>query len=96
MEIKTLQIQQISVVELSSIIKNSLREEITNLNQKSLHTSKEQEELLTRKDVLEMLKISSVTLWNWQKTGKVKVYKFSNKCFYKRNEIVDSLKSLNF
>lgn len=96
MEIKTLQIQQISVVELSSIIKNSLREEITNLNQKSLDTSKEQEELLTRKDVLEMLKISSVTLWNWQKTGKVKVYKFSNKCFYKRNELVDSLMSLTF
>jgi hypothetical protein len=95
MEIKTLQIQQISVVELSSIIKNSLREEITNLNQKSLDTSKEQEELLTRKDVLEMLKISSVTLWNWQKVGKIKVYKFSNKCFYKRNELIDSLKSLN-
>lgn len=96
MDIKTLLIQEISVIELSSIIKNSVREELTTLNHNFSNISSEKEELLTRKEVLEMLKISSVTLWNWQKTGKIKVYKFSNKCFYKKNELVDSLISLNF
>lgn len=91
MEAKIIQIQELSVSELSSIIRTSVREEISVLQQTASGTHENQEELLTRKQVLELLKISSVTLWKWQNSGRIYVYKFSNKCFYKKNELLSSL-----
>jgi hypothetical protein len=94
MEAKIIQIQELSVNELSSIIKSSVREEISSLHTNPTREVEGQEELLTRKQVLEFLKISSVTLWKWQKSGKIITHGVSSRRYYKRSEIMNCLTKL--
>jgi hypothetical protein len=49
------------------------------------------EELIGRLEACELLKINSTTLWRWQKEGRINVYKFCKKSYYKRNELLDSI-----
>ena len=55
---------------------------------------KQHDELMTRNQVAEYLKISLVTLWNWTKEGKLKSYSIANKIYYKRHEIEQALTEL--
>jgi len=55
---------------------------------KELATQSENDDLLTREQVLELLKINASTLWHWQNKGRITVYKFANKCYYKRSELM--------
>ena len=52
------------------------------------------EVLLDEEEACAFLKTSSVTLWRWVKAGKIKVYKFSHKNYYKRNEILETITQL--
>jgi len=52
------------------------------------------EVLLDEDETCAFLKTNSVTLWRWVKAGKIKVYKFSHKNYYKRNELLESITSL--
>jgi len=45
------------------------------------------ESLMTRKETIEYLNVSSVTLWNWAKKGILLPYTIGGKVYYKRNEI---------
>jgi hypothetical protein len=56
-----------------------------------LLNQKENENLLTREQVLKLLQINPTTLWNYQNKGKIKVYKFEGKSYFKRSEIMESL-----
>ena len=49
------------------------------------------DELLTRKQVCELLQIDSSTLWHWTKKGKVTCYGIANRRYYKRSELMQSL-----
>lgn len=91
METKVLQIQEISKTELRDII----REELSNLQANHTKEPESSEEPLTRKQVLELLKISSVTLWKWQKSGKIITYGISSRRYYKRSEIMECLTKLS-
>jgi hypothetical protein len=62
---------------------------------KQLKSQSEKDDLMTRDQVLELLQINASTLWHWQNKGRITVYKFSNKCYYKRSEILTSLTPLN-
>lgn len=53
-----------------------------------------QEVLLDEDEACAFLKTNSVTLWRWVKAGKIKVYKFSHKNYYKRNEILETITQL--
>ncbi len=44
------------------------------------------EDFLSRKEVLNLLKIDSSTLWSWEKTGYIKSYPFGGR---KRYKLVD-------
>lgn len=94
MDTKVIQIQGISVTELSNLIKDSVDEVISNLHPSFIKEDEDVDELLTRKQVLEMLKISSVTLWNWQKSGKIIVHGIHNRRYYKHSEIINCLTML--
>ncbi|QIH39734.1 helix-turn-helix domain-containing protein [Flavobacterium sp. Sr18] len=52
------------------------------------------EVLLDEDEACAFLKTNSVTLWRWVKAGKIKVYKFSHKNYYKRNEILETITPL--
>jgi hypothetical protein len=45
------------------------------------------EEFLSRKEVLNTLKIDSSTLWSWEKTGYIKSYPFGGRKRYKLADI---------
>lgn len=49
------------------------------------------EEFISRKQALEFLKVTSATLWRWEKDGKVKSHGIGSKRYYKRSELEDSL-----
>lgn len=53
---------------------------------KSKSTDQPSEEFLSRKEVLNLLKIDSSTLWSWEKTGYIKSYPFGGR---KRYKLVD-------
>ncbi len=52
-------------------------------------------EYLTRKEVSEILKVSLVTLSDWNKKGILKPYRLGNLIRYKRKEIENALISIN-
>ncbi|QTD37093.1 helix-turn-helix domain-containing protein [Polaribacter batillariae] len=53
---------------------------------------KKQPEYLTRKEVANILKVSLVTLSDWNKKGVLKPYRLGNLIRYKREEIDQALK----
>ena len=50
------------------------------------HKDSTSEEFLNRKEVLNILKIDSSTLWSWEKTGYIKSFPFGGR---KRYKLVD-------
>ena len=52
--------------------------------------------LLTPNEVCEWLKISKPTLCDWSKKMILKKYKFGNRVYYKKEEIIQSLDTSNY
>ena len=53
------------------------------------------EELLTRQETCEMLKINLSTLWLWTKKNRLKSHGIGNRVYYKRSEVQASVIALN-
>lgn len=73
---------------------NPLRELSENQFQdlrKDLLNQKANDELLTREETCNFLKINSSTLWAWTNKGKVKAYGIANRRYYKRSELNEAL-----
>ena len=49
------------------------------------------EELLTKKEVCELLKVKPITIWRWQKEGKINSYGIGKNRYYKKAEILELL-----
>ncbi|QXP71951.1 helix-turn-helix domain-containing protein [Polaribacter sp. R2A056_3_33] len=79
--------------DFSQLNKEWLTEQFENLK-KELSSQNNKEDLMTREQVLELLQINPTTLWHWQNSNKITVYKFANKNYYKRSEILEGLKPL--
>jgi hypothetical protein len=87
-------IENISVEELTEIIAKKLVDKLE-MRITKLISSQNDDELLTRNETAEFLKINSTTLWNWTKKGKITAYGIGNRVYYKRGEIMKSLVILN-
>jgi excisionase family DNA binding protein len=61
---------------------------------KELLDEKAKDELLTRKQACELLQIEQTTLYHWTNAGKIICYGIGNRRYYKRSEIILSLKQL--
>lgn len=61
---------------------------------KDLHNQEAQDDLLTRIQAAELLKIHETTLWHWTNKGRVTAYSIAGKRYYKRSELIGSLKEL--
>jgi len=76
----------------SNILKDvraELKEIVLNFQPKKLP------DYLTRKEVAKILKVSLVTLSDWNKKGVLKPYRLGNLIRYKRDEIDQALISIN-
>lgn len=83
-------LQNLSREDLTDLIGNVFDTKIKDFH-KIQNTQSENDDLMTRKEVLELLQINPSTLWHYQNKGRIKVYKFSNKCYYKRSELMNDL-----
>ena len=83
------QVHGITPQQLKESILSEVRAELQNiaLNFQPL----KQPEYLTRKEVAKILKVSLVTLSDWNKKGVLKPYRLGNLIRYKREEIDQAL-----
>lgn len=79
--------------QLVDLINEGVKSQLEDLK-KELQQQSAKEDLMSREQVLELLQINASTLWHWQNKGKIPVYKFANKCYYKRSELMECLKPL--
>ncbi|MEI6865773.1 DNA-binding protein [Flavicella sp.] len=86
-------LQNVTPEGLTQLIKEGVKSQLEDFkNELNNQTSKD--DLMSRGQVLELLQINSSTLWHWQNSQKIIVYKLANKNYYKRSEILESLKPL--
>lgn len=86
---KTVQLLQMMPEELVGLFNESLIVFIEDLK-KSLNVQSS-DELLTRTETCEFLKINSSTLWAWTKKGNVTAYGLCNRRYYKKAELLENL-----
>ena len=56
-----------------------------------MNLKNENEKILSRKDVSQLLGISQATPWRWSKNGILKPYYLGGRVYYKYDEIKESL-----
>ena len=83
-------LQSLTPEQLSELIKSVFKSELDDFK-KEFNNQTANDDLMSREQVLDFLKIDASTLVRYQNNRKVKVYKFAHKNFYKRSEILSSL-----
>lgn len=86
-------LQNLSAEDLTDLIGNVFDTKLKAF-QENQNTKNANDDLLTREQVLELLQINASTLWHWQNKGRITAYKFANKCYYKRAELMASITPL--
>ena len=90
--IKTIQIQGITAADFKEMLAEAVRTELNDLRKVLLQNQPDNtSDLLTPEEVCQLLGISKVTLWNYTKQEKFKLYGIGQKRYYKRSEILKSL-----
>ena len=83
-------LQTLTIEQLQQLIGTSVKNGIQEF-QKELQTKDNSEELLSRDETCQFLKIDSSTLWAWTNNGKVKAYGIGARRYYKRSELMECL-----
>jgi excisionase family DNA binding protein len=52
------------------------------------------EKLLTPQETAELLRVSLVTLWQWEKDGRISKHKIGGRVYFKYDQIISSLETL--
>ena len=85
---------QASPEQLSELINKGIKAQIDALK-KDLLSKNANEELMTREEACEFLKIDPSTLWAWQNKGRVTAYGIAgHRRYYKRSELWEALQPL--
>lgn len=82
-----------TVDEFSELISNIVDAKLKDF-QKNQNTQTANDDLMSREQVAEFLQVNPATLWRWTNMGKITVYKFANKCYYKRSELMNTITPL--
>ncbi|AOW17121.1 DNA-binding protein [Polaribacter vadi] len=89
-------ITQVHGITPQQLRENILKDVRTELKEIVLNFQpKTQPEYLTRKEVAKILKVSLVTLSDWNNKGVLKPYRLGNLIRYKREELDQALISIN-
>lgn len=93
MLVKKTEVYGISPEEFKKELLDDLRKEIGVITE--VIKGFEPEEYLTRKEAAELLKVSVVTLSDWNKKGILNPYRLGNLVRYKRRELDEALIQIN-
>lgn len=94
MQTGTLQFIQITPEQFHETIISGVKSELEKL--KSEFQPKQPTEFLTRNQVKELLDVDLSTVYNWTKKGKLQAYGIAGRVYYKRSEVEQALKPINF
>ncbi|MGM0934042.1 MAG: helix-turn-helix domain-containing protein [Bacteroidota bacterium] len=87
---KTIILQGTTPEELAQLIQEGVKNQLQEFKRDFKNPTSE-DELLTREETCNFLKINSSTLWAWTNKGKVKAYGIANRRYYKRSELLECL-----
>ena len=88
----TILLQNVSPERLTELIKDGVKSQLKDF--KESFQTHNPDELLTREQTCKFLQIDSSTLWAWTNKGKVTAYGIGNRRYYKKAELLQSLKQL--
>jgi hypothetical protein len=88
----TILLQNVSPERLTELIKDGVKSQLNDF--KESFNTHNPDELLTRTETCKFLQIDSSTLWAWTNKGKVLAYGIGNRRYYKKAELLESLKPL--
>lgn len=83
-------LETLTVEQLQQLMSTTFQNSILEL-QKELNFQNNSEELLTREETCQFLKIDSSTLWAWTNKGKVLAHGIGARRYYKRSELLECL-----
>jgi hypothetical protein len=86
-------LQNLNTADLTQLIKDGIKSLLKDF--KETFNTHNPDELLTRTETCEFLQINSSKLWHWTNKGKVIAYGIGNRRYYKKAELLQSLKPLN-
>jgi len=86
---KTVQITEVTIDELADAVADKLMFKIENYLKEL--SKKQNDEILTRQEVADYLRISLVTIHSWNKHGILNPIRMGNRIFYKKQDILDVL-----
>jgi len=81
-------------LDLSNRLSN-IEKLLQELSAQNDHSNKHQEELLSKKQTCSLLGISQSTLWRWTQDKRLQAYGLNNRVYYKRSEIIATIKKIN-
>ena len=70
---------------------SQLKKVLATLSKQQNPTTNNETEFITPKEASELLKVSPVTLWRYEKQGKLNVYGIGGRRLLKRDEVLNSL-----
>tara|TARA_B110000259_G_scaffold152799_1_gene172877 strand:+ start:180 stop:461 length:282 start_codon:yes stop_codon:yes gene_type:complete len=85
-------LQNLNTADLTQLIKDGVKSQLKDF--KETFNTHNPDELLTRTETCKFLQIDSSTLWHWTNKGKVIAYGIGNRRYYKKAELLESLKQL--
>lgn len=86
-------LQNLSTDQLTELLTNVFKTQLEDFK-KEFTTQTENNDLMTRAQVLELLQINASTLYHWTNKGRITVHKFANKCYYRRSELMNTITPL--
>lgn len=95
MDIQNLQVYNLSISDLTTLIADCLKTEL----QKNNEVNKAQQpittnDLLSRKEVSSMLGVSYTTLFHWNNDSTLPAQKIGNRVYYQKSKIMDRLNNM--
>ena len=91
-----IQVFQLSVEDLSTMIRQSVATELQKVSNFITTTPKDDlEQILTRKEVCELFGVTEATLFNWNNDKILVNYKVGRRVYYKKSDVLAILNPLN-
>jgi hypothetical protein len=82
-----------SIEELQTIVDTAVKNALKDLPVSKESAKTDDPILLSRQETADLLKISLVTLHDWTNTGILKSYKISGRVYYKKHEVLATVRS---
>ena len=80
----------IPVADLMAQMRDIVRDEL-----RQQQRADQSEKLLTPKETADLLRVSVVTIWQWEKQGRIVKHSMGGRTYFKYGELMASIETLN-